>query len=206
MKIIDLTQDIHSGMPVYPGDPPVRITQVADLKRDGYTVFKMQLNDQIGTHVETQYHMIAGRMLVHEGLDRCIGRARVVDVPCGRISASALAHRGGARRCKMLLLRSGYSEAKHGINVDDDERPVLDMDAIKWIVKSGITLMGIDCFDFDQPPDYLGHKYLLKHNIIIVEGLTNLSLLTRKTVKLFVIPLRIRGVGASPCRAFAIEE
>jgi len=207
MRIIDLTQKIYEGMNVYPGDPEVKITEECTLAKDGYTVFKIQINDQIGTHIETQYHMLQGKRLVDEHISRFIGIAHVIDVPCRKITKDDLQQSGDSlKSCEFLLLRSRYSQTRKNINVNDINRPVLGIEAIKWIVEQGIRLIGIDCFDFDEPPHYPGHKYLLKHNVLIVEGLTNLGSLVKKRIKLFVIPLKIERTGASPCRAFAIEE
>ena len=72
MKIIDLTKPIRSGMPVYPGDPVVKVESVYNLETDGYTVHRIEMSDQTGTHVETQYHMIPGKKLEDEGLERFI--------------------------------------------------------------------------------------------------------------------------------------
>src|SRR5436190_1862812 len=44
-RVIDLTQPITGGMPVYPGDPAVRIEEVARHETDGFAVAGIHLND-----------------------------------------------------------------------------------------------------------------------------------------------------------------
>ena len=85
MRIVDLTQPIRDGMAVYPGDPAIEIAAAATIGRDGYAVYRLALNDQAGTHVETQAHMIPGRTLDQEPLGRFVGSAAVVDVPRAEI-------------------------------------------------------------------------------------------------------------------------
>lgn len=206
-KIIDLTREIYTNMPVYPGDPEIKITKVTTLAKEGFTVHKLELNDQVGTHVETQFHMMKGRKLSDEPLHRFIGIAVVVDIPCREVKIADLEkYNNLIEESDTLILRSGYNERIKKIDVRDKNRPFLPLKTLEWIVSKGIKMIGIDCFDFDYGPNYPGHHYLFKHNILIVEGLVNLSSLHQRKVKFFAIPIKIQGVGGAPCRAFAIED
>src|SRR5918911_4048219 len=92
MRVVDLTAELYTGLPVYPGDPPVRVEATATVAADGYAVARLALSDQAGTHVETQAHFLAGgRTLADQPLDRFIGRATVVDVPCRTLTVADLA-------------------------------------------------------------------------------------------------------------------
>jgi kynurenine formamidase len=103
-----------------------------------------------------------------------------------------------------LLLRSRYSDGRRPIDPADSARPRLALDALEWLVGRGVRLLGIDAFDFDAAPDYAGHRLLLRHDVLIVEGLVNLAALTGPEAQVYVVPLRLRGTGAAPCRAFAV--
>ncbi|HZS01432.1 MAG TPA: cyclase family protein [Chloroflexota bacterium] len=206
MRVVDLTAPLYTGFPVYPGDPPVEIAPAATVAADGYAVARLALSDQAGTHVETQAHFLAGgRTLDEQPLDRFIGRASVVDVPCRTLTVADLAPAEGlVRRNPLLLLRSGYADQERPIDPRAPDRPALGREALEWLVRRGLRLLGIDAFDFDAAPDYAGHRYLLEHDVLIVEGLVNLAALTAAEVELYVAPLRLRGTGAAPCRAFAV--
>jgi arylformamidase len=208
MRIVDLTAELYTGFPTYPGDPAVAIEPAASVAADGYAVARLALSDQAGTHVETQAHFLAGgRTLAEEPLERFIGRASVVDVPCRRLTVADLAP-AGARiaRNRLLLLRSGYVPPSGGIDPSDPARPSLPLDALAWLVERGIQLLGIDAFDFDADPDYAGHRFLLGRGVLVVEGLVNLQALPAPEVQLYVVPLRLRGTGAAPCRAFVVLD
>jgi arylformamidase len=193
-------------MAVYPGDPPVVVEACATVTGDGYAVARVGLSDQAGTHVETQAHFGAGRTLGEEPLERFIGTAVVVDVPCGQVEVAHLRpYAGAVRGAELLLLRSGYGDGVEGIEPDDPRRPRLSLEAVRWIVAQGVRLLGIDCFDFDEGPAYLGHKYLFAHGVLVVEGLVNLGALGAGPVRLFVIPLKLEGTGGAPCRVFAVD-
>lgn len=208
MRIVDLTAEIYSDMPVYPGDPAVRVEPAASLEVDGYRVARLQLSDQAGTHVETQAHFLAqGRTLGEQPLERLIGRASVVDVPCRALTTANLAPAEALiARNPFLLLRSGYSAPSATIDPTDALRPTLSLATLHWLVARGMRLLGIDAFDFDAAPDYAGHHFLLEHDVLIVEGLVNLAALSAAEARLYVVPLRLRGTGAAPCRVFAVEE
>lgn len=208
MRIVDLTAELYTGLPVYPGDPSVAIAPVATVAREGYAVARLALSDQAGTHVETQAHFLAsGRTLADEPLERFIGRASVVDVPCRTVEIGDLA--GAEARIgknSLLLLRSGYAARGAALDPSDRERPLLPLPALAWLVAHGVRLLGIDAFDFDADPAYAGHRFMLERDVLIVEGLVNLHALHASEVRLFVIPLRLRGTGAAPCRAFAMLD
>ena len=206
MRVVDLTAELHTGLPVYPGDPPVQVEPAVTVAADGYAVARLALSDQAGTHVETQAHfLVGGRTLDEQPLERFIGRASVVDVPCRALDVADLAPAETLiRRNPFLLLRSGYADWGRPIDPHDPDRPALRLEALEWLVARGLRLLGIDAFDFDAAPQYDGHRYLLTRDVLIVEGLVNLAALTEPEVQFYVAPLRLRGTGAAPCRVFAV--
>jgi arylformamidase len=206
MRVVDLTAELYSGLPVYPGDPPVRIEAAATVAAEGYAVARLALSDQAGTHVETQAHFLAsGRTLDKQPLERFMGRASVVDVPCRVLDvADFVPAEALIRRNAFLLLRSGYADRDQPLDPREAQRPAVALEALEWLVERGLRLLGIDAFDFDAAPDYAGHRFLLAQDVLIVEGLVNLAALTASEVQLVVAPLRLRDTGAAPCRAFAV--
>lgn len=59
MPVIDLTQSLFNGMPVFPGDPEVKITQVHHLDTEGWNLRTLFLTTHLGTHVNLPVHMVA---------------------------------------------------------------------------------------------------------------------------------------------------
>ena len=79
MKIIDLSQTIHSNMPVYPGDPEVKVSLVHTYKTHSWAIRKLELSTHTGTHVDAFSHMHASAASLDEiPLKRFFGEARVV--------------------------------------------------------------------------------------------------------------------------------
>src|ERR1043166_3459049 len=83
MKIYDITVPIHSTMPVYEGDPGVKIDAwSAFAKGDSANVSMLNFGAHTGTHVDAPAHFIEGaRRIDAVPLDVLIGPVRVVRVP-----------------------------------------------------------------------------------------------------------------------------
>ncbi|KAK7199524.1 putative cyclase [Novymonas esmeraldas] len=60
MRIVDLSLPVYDGMPVYPGDPPVRIARVCTRERDGWEVRRLEMGSHTATHVDAPSHMHDG--------------------------------------------------------------------------------------------------------------------------------------------------
>src|SRR5215470_7075349 len=83
MELIDVTAPIRAGMPVYPGDPPVR-TQLAQsiAGGDAYNVTRLDFGLHTGTHVDAPVHVLQGGAGIEAlPLDALVGPAEVVDFP-----------------------------------------------------------------------------------------------------------------------------
>jgi arylformamidase len=75
IEIFDLTREIRTGMPVYPGDPEVSVEQVNELP----ALSRLELGSHSGTHVDAQSHFITGGKGVEAlPLDALVGPCTVV--------------------------------------------------------------------------------------------------------------------------------
>ncbi len=88
MTVIDLSQALQSGMPVYPGDPEVRIKVVQKRDTTGWELRTITMGSHTGTHVDAFSHAHAkGQNLDHIPINRFIGTARCIahnqDLPPG---------------------------------------------------------------------------------------------------------------------------
>jgi kynurenine formamidase len=66
-------------------------------------------------------------------------------------------------------------------------------------------MIGVDMCSPDHP-DFPIHKLLLSHDVLIIENLTNVSVLEGKEFKITALPLKL-DIDGSPARVIAeIEE
>ncbi|EKE08132.1 MAG: hypothetical protein ACD_17C00333G0003, partial [uncultured bacterium] len=68
--------------------------------------------------------------------------------------------------------------------------------------------VGIDTLEIDpgNKKELKAHQILLQEELIVVEGLTNLSKLPPKGSFVFLIPIKIAEGAEAPIRAFALVE
>ncbi len=60
MKIIDLSLELYSGLPVYPGDPEVSIEKISTVEKDEWEMRRLEINSHDGTHVNVPCHCVIG--------------------------------------------------------------------------------------------------------------------------------------------------
>ena len=80
--------------------------------------------------------------------------------------------------------------------------------AAEQLVRAGARLVGIDSLNIDDTADLMrpAHTLLLRAGIPIVEHLCNLAALPAHGCKFFAVPVKVKGMGTFPVRAFALVE
>lgn len=209
MTIHDISLTITPDLPVWPGDPPVRLSQPLHLERgDTYTLTRLDMGAHTGTHLDAPAHFIRGGATVESlDLETLIGPALVVDARGrGHLSAEtleALAIPAGVQR---LLLRTDNS-----LRWQRDEQTFAeDFIAIApsgaaWLAARGVKLVGIDYLSVAPFDDSAStHQILLGAGVVAVEGL-NLSAIEPGDYQLICLPIKIGGADGAPCRAVLLR-
>jgi kynurenine formamidase len=86
--------------------------------------------------------------------------------------------------------------------------PFLTRDAAQHLSRAAVALVGIDSLNIDDTRDGTrpAHTLLLGAGIPIVEHLRGLEHLPDRGFKFFAVPVKVRGLGSLPVRAFAVVE
>ncbi len=202
-RIIDLSQPVSAGTPVYPGDGPVRVTILDDA---GMHLSRVDLSLHTGTHMDAPYHFFGGGAGIDGvALERCAGAARLVDLrgAAGEVGAERLApFQEILRQAPAAVLHTGWSAEWGGARYFS-EHPCLTEDAARFLIGCGVRLVGVDMPSVDRAP-YPAHRVLLGAGVPIVENLTNLEAIGGQAFQLVVLPLKLAGRDASPVRAVAM--
>jgi arylformamidase len=84
--------------------------------------------------------------------------------------------------------------------------PFLTEDAAQFLADSGATLVGIDSYNIDSTDDGTRpvHTTLLGAEIPIVEHMCELAQVPDKGSRFFAVPVKVKGMGSFPVRAFAV--
>ncbi len=84
--------------------------------------------------------------------------------------------------------------------------PHLTERAAEWLAKAGAALVGIDSFNIDSVATGARpvHTVLLGSEIPIVEHMRGLNALPATGSRFFAVPVKVKGFGTFPVRAFAM--
>lgn len=203
--IYDLTRCISSGMPVYPGDPPVAITP---LLAPPWQISTLRLGSHSGTHLDAPRHRFTNGIGIDEiPPERLIGTGIVIDArgyaantPIGPEVLAGNRLQAGM----MVMIRTGWEDFW---GRDDYFRhPYLSADLTRMLAECGIALVGIDTPSVDSTVDGgdTAHVILLQAHCLIAENLCNLTALTCGVQYTFAcLPLKIADADGAPARVLA---
>ena len=216
MRFVDLSHVIHDGLVTYPGIAAPRIG--AELTREAsrtryaagteFHIGRIEMSTNTGTYLDTPFHRFA------DGFDLAeLPLASIADLPGVVVDAPAdvraiePAHLPDAPALagRAVLLRTGWSR-HFGTPVYAVGHPFLTGAAARHLVEARAALVGIDSLNVDDTAggERPVHTALLAARIPIVEHLVGLEQLPRSGFRFFAVPVRVRGLGSFPVRAFAI--
>lgn len=205
MTIHDITLTITPDLPVWPGDPPIRLSQPAHLERgDAYTLTRLDMSAHTGTHLDAPAHFVRGGATV-ESLDLAtlIGPALVVDARGrGHLSAETLEGLDIPAGVRRLLFRTDNSlRWQRGETAFAEDFIAIEPSGAAWLVERGARLVGIDYLSVGAFDDGVAtHQILLAAGVVAVEGL-DLSAIEAGEYQLICLPIKIGGADGAPCRA-----
>jgi arylformamidase len=211
MKIYDITVPISESVPIYEGDPRVKIDVSSSIKRgDAANVTQLCFGAHTATHVDAPNHFIEGTRKVHQlDLEKLIGDCRVVEI---EESATAIEPRHvenleNVERVLFKTRNSGFwNEPEAGFRKDFT---YITPEAARVLVEKNLKLVGIDYLSVEKfgSSDFATHIALLEKEIVIIEGL-DLREVAAGVYELICLPLKIislTGDGA-PARTILREK
>lgn len=211
MRIHDVSVTLSETLPVWPGEPRVRVRETSSIVQgDAANVSHISLGVHTGTHIDAPRHFVRGGETVDEiDLRRLIGPAVVRSLPdITEITAGELEGLTLPADTKRLLLRTSNSELWHqDATTFVEDYVALTPDAARWVVRRGIDLIGIDYLSIqkytDAEPET--HRVLLGGRVVILEGL-DLTGIAEGSYLLYCLPLKLMAAEGAPVRAVLIEE
>jgi kynurenine formamidase len=228
-EIIDLSQEIYSGMPVFPGLPEVVITMhVSHEQWDGITdsaivspaVNRLELGEHTGTHVDAINHMARQyrgqsietmplKMFYTEGICLDLSHKGLrdliepVDLELALSEASLEIKPGDT----VLLYTDHYRRA---FGTDDwPNGPGISVAAARWLGQQRIAAFGVEMASpgVRHVSNKEVHHICGEMGFTHYENMINLHLLVgRGRFRFIGLPLRIRGGTGSPVRAVAVFD
>jgi len=216
--LIDVSHAVEDGMITYKGLPAPIICDYLSreasrrLYAEGteFQIGKIEMVANTGTYLDSPFHRFAdGKDLAALDLTTqadldCVV-VRVVSQNERTITPAVFAKLdlGG----KAVLVHTGWD--RHWRSEQYFEgHPFLTTEAALFLVEAGAKLVGIDSYNIDDTADGRRpvHTALLGAEIPIVEHLCGLQHLPEQGSRFFAVPVKVKGFGTFPVRAFAIVE
>lgn len=224
-KVIDLTQPLYQGMPYWPGTEPINIERLADYDK-GYRMHKFTMWENIGTHVDSPSHFVAGKG--RRTIDQLQPEDLVLPVVMLDVRQKAGADddyllstadirqwekvNGMIAPNTLVVMNTGWSDKFSDplayVNQDSEgvlHFPGFSTEAAKMLLQRGVAGIGIDTMSLDPGNDlsFPVHKIMLGADKIQIENLNNLDQLPALGAVVVIGVLPVRDGSQAQARVFA---
>ena len=171
-----------------------------------FQIGKIEMVANTGTYVDAPFHRYA------DGKDlSALELTSLANLDCVVVRATARSQRAiddfpadAELRGKAVLFHTGW-DAHWRTDQYFESHPYLTGGLAERLVRAGAALVGIDSFNIDCTDDGERpvHSTLLGAEIPIVEHLCGLAALPDRGARFYAVPVKVKGMGTFPVRAFA---
>ncbi|HEV7890591.1 MAG TPA: cyclase family protein [Pyrinomonadaceae bacterium] len=215
-KFVDVSHTVEHGLVTYRGLPAPVICDYLSREESrrhyaGGTEFqigKIEMVANTGTYLDSPFHRYEdGKDLSQLALESLADLDGVVvnaDGSAGR-AVGRDAFGGLEVKGRAVLVRTGW-DAHWRTETYFEGHPFLTEDAARFLADGGAALVGIDSYNIDDTADGRrpAHTVLLGAGIPIVEHMCGLDRLPREGFRFYAVPVKVKGFGTFPVRAFAV--
>jgi len=215
-RLIDVSHTVEHGMVTYKGLPAPLICDYLSREESKqryeagteFQIGKIEMVANTGTYIDSPFHRyangtdLAGLPLTSlANLDCLVARI----APSKERVIDKLPFKPEEIRGKAVLVQTSWD--RHWRTDQYFEAfPHLTGDLARWLADNGAVLVGIDSHNIDNTDtgERPVHTELLGREIPICEHMTGLSELPERGSKFFAVPVKVKGFGTFPVRAFGI--
>ncbi|WP_417291107.1 cyclase family protein [Corallibacter sp.] len=229
IEIVDLSQEIYEGMPVYKDLPQVKMSihnsheewdGIKNPKEKTAAVHKLELGEHTGTHVDAINHMAKEykgqsidtmplSMFYTEGicLDFSHKNLKELITSLDIENACKKANLEIKKGDTVLLYTDHYR--KHFNTSNWGNGPGISIEAARWLGEKGIAAFGVETMSPGVPKvsNKEVHHICGELGFTHYENMINLyKLIDKGRFRFIGLPLKIRGGTGSPVRAVAVFD
>lgn len=215
-RLIDVSHIVEHGMITYKGFPaPIICDWMSrEASRAKYThgtefqIGKIEMIANTGTYVDSPFHRYEnGKDLSELPLESVADlECLVVRIdPAGGPAIDQVPLAADRVRGRAVLFQTGW-DRHWRTDAYFEGHPHLTERAADWLARAGAALVGIDSLNIDSVAtgERPVHTVLLGHEIPIVEHMRGLGALPDTGSRFFAVPVKVKGFGTFPVRAFAL--
>jgi kynurenine formamidase len=215
VTLLDLSHTVEHGMITYKGLPAPVICDFLSRSesRSNYAegtefhIGKIEMVANTGTYVDAPFHRYASGKDLSELPLECLadlpGEVFHWNIDRGR--AIGPDHfRGRDIGGKAVLVHTGW-DRHWRTDKYFEGHPFLTVDSARLLAAQRVRLVGIDSMNIDDTADGTRpvHSVLLGADIPVCEHLCGLNKLPESGFLFFAVPVKVKGFGTFPVRAFA---
>lgn len=216
-EMIDVSHTIHNGMVTYKGLPTPNVSDYWSREESRrhydvgteFQIGRIEMVANTGTYLDSPFHRYPEAQDLSEMDLSLVANLDGVVVRCPEQESRRIdveIFEGLEVRGKAVLIQSGWDKHWRTEKYWSGDHPFLSANAAQYLSDSGASLVGIDSYNIDdtsggQRPC---HSILLAAGIPIVEHLCGLHELPTIGFKFFAVPVKVKGMGSFPVRAFGI--
>ncbi len=199
-EIIDLTRVLDQSLEIYRdgsySDPPLVVETWSTIEELGFSVCRIMLGTQTGTHIDAPAHFVEGGSTLDQlQTDKLIGSYFYIDL-------DLLAAAPGPEELfklyndeQILFLASRREQV---VLSDSIFQALCSIPASLWVLSGSVKIIDRDPFYF--------HRAIAERGIYLAEDLDQSAAEKVKPGgELFALPLRLSGTSGSPCRIVVIQ-
>ena len=224
-SVVDLSHLIDTDIPLWPGDPAVDLTPVAEFDTHGYYLRRLTIGEHSGTHMNAPNSFHAGAA----GIDNYAPESLVVPVVVIDVRSQATADpdyaltrddvegweaaNGAIAAGSVVVLFTGWQDRwddPAGFFGEDGDGglhfPGFHGDTTQWLLdERSIAGVGIDTHGVDpgQDEEYRTNTAVLATDGIVLENLTNLDQLPPTGATVVIGIMRVADGTGSPASVLA---
>ena len=146
MAIFDISIGIDENLPLWPGDPELRLHWAANIEQgDSVNLTELSMSIHTGTHIDTPLHFLPkGKPIDSLSLNVFVGEAQVVEIPSdvNLITVDILQDVCEINAAR-ILFKTKNSQLWETSKFQQDY-VALEASAAQWLVDQGVQLVGID--------------------------------------------------------------
>ncbi len=217
-ELIDLGGEIHHGMRSLP--EPIPEVEISEIDLEEYSrqrqrecvsyTQKISMCVQTSTYLETGAHLFPEMEKIDQvGLERLFVSAVILQIPrqpnqkvyAADIQAQLTNSGETINPGDAVVVSTGFNPFGQDRNLS----PHFSYDAVELAVDRKASILGSDMYGFHdgrEIPSFF--PMLMKSGTLVLAPLVNLEKITAPRIRMIVMPLKLQGVCASPCRVIGV--
>jgi len=216
-KLIDLSHIVEDGLVTYKGLPAPIICDYLSREESKkhyaagttFQIGKIEMCSNTGTYLDSPFHRYEDGKDISELALKSLANLEGVKVVVNEeiTSIDEDVFQNIEVQGKAVLIQTNWS--RHW-NTEQyyEGHPFLTENAAQYLRDNGAILVGIDSYNIDNVAgnERPVHSTLLGSEILIVEHLCNLNEVPNSGFRFYAVPVKVKGFGTFPVRAFTEIE